>query len=181
MDDLVAMLARCFDDAAAVVASAEPALLAGPTPCREWNVQDLIDHMGGSTEYLLAATEGRAPAPRSGVTARDYRTSGTAALEAVRRPGATELRCQSPIGFEWSVGEAMAGVMMDTLVHTWDLATALGRPIDLDADAVDTCVAMFLPAMPEHGRAAGIVGPAVAVPANASPQDQLLGAMGRRP
>jgi hypothetical protein len=40
---------------------------------------------------------------------------------------------------------------------------------------------MFLPQMPEIGRQAGIVGPAVPVPATASAQDRLLGAMGRQP
>lgn len=49
------------------------------------------------------------------------------------------------------------------------------------AELVDACVAMFLPGMPERGRAAGIVGPAVDVPAGASPQDRLRGAMGGQP
>jgi uncharacterized protein (TIGR03086 family) len=70
---------------------------------------------------------------------------------------------------------------MDVLVHTWDLATATGQDPNLDPELVDACVAMFLPDMPERGRAAGIVGPAVDVPDDASPQDRLLGAMGRRP
>jgi hypothetical protein len=46
---------------------------------------------------------------------------------------------------------------------------------------VDAIVAMFLPQMPEIGREAGIVGPEVPVADGASPQDRLLGAMGRRP
>jgi uncharacterized protein (TIGR03086 family) len=87
----------------------------------------------------------------------------------------------SPLGFEWTVGEATAGTFMDNLVHTWDLAVATGQDPTLDTDLVDACVALFLPDMPERGRAAGIVGPAVAVPEDASPQDRLLGAMGRRP
>ena len=40
---------------------------------------------------------------------------------------------------------------------------------------------MFVPQMPEVGRAAGFVGPEVAVAADASAQDRLLGAMGRHP
>ena len=87
----------------------------------------------------------------------------------------------SPLGFEWSVAEATAGTFMDQLVHTWDLAVATGQDASLDPELVDVCVAMFLPEMPERGRAAGLVGPAVAVPTGASAQDRLLGAMGRRP
>jgi hypothetical protein len=40
---------------------------------------------------------------------------------------------------------------------------------------------MFLPQMPEIGRQAGFVGPAVDVAGDARAQDRLLGAMGRHP
>ena len=70
---------------------------------------------------------------------------------------------------------------MDQLVHTWDLAVAIGADRRLDPELVSACLDMFVPAMPDIGRQAGIVGPAVAVIADASPQDRLLGAMGRNP
>jgi hypothetical protein len=69
---------------------------------------------------------------------------------------------------------------MDQLVHTWDLAVAVGGDRVLDPELVEAVVAMFLPQMPEVGRAAGFVGPAVDVGADASAQARLLGAMGRR-
>jgi uncharacterized protein (TIGR03086 family) len=87
----------------------------------------------------------------------------------------------SPLGFTWSIGQATAGTFMDNLIHTWDLATATDQDRALDGELVDACVAMFVPEMPERGRAAGLVGPQVPVPADASAQDRLLGAMGRRP
>lgn len=62
----------------------------------------------------------------------------------------------------------------------WVFFGALTDPT-LDPALVDACTALFLPDMPEQGRAAGIVGPAVPVAADASPQDRLLGAMGRHP
>ena len=70
---------------------------------------------------------------------------------------------------------------MDALIHTWDLATATGQDASLDTELVVACVAMFLPDMPERGRASGLVGPAVVVPDDASGQDRLLAAMGRQP
>jgi uncharacterized protein (TIGR03086 family) len=87
----------------------------------------------------------------------------------------------SPAGFEWSLADAAAGTAMDQLVHTWDLAVAIDGDRQLDAEVVEAVVAMFLPHMPEIGRQAGLVGPAVPVPVQASAQDQLLGAMGRNP
>ena len=70
---------------------------------------------------------------------------------------------------------------MDALIHTWDLATATGQDPSLDPELVDACIAMFLPEMPERGRASGLVGAAVDVPEDASPQSRLLAAMGRQP
>ena len=51
----------------------------------------------------------------------------------------------------------------------------------LDPAVVDACIAMFLPAMPKAGRAAGIIGPAVDIGDGAPPQDRLLAALGRQP
>ena len=70
---------------------------------------------------------------------------------------------------------------MDVLIHTWDLAHATGQDEKLDPSLVKACSAMFLPDMPERGRAAGIIGPAVEIGEDASPQDRLLAAMGRHP
>ena len=93
----------------------------------------------------------------------------------------SESTCMSPLGFEWPVGQAVAGTFMDALIHTWDLAQATGQDTALDPTLVDACIALFLPEMPERGREAGIVGSAVEVGPAASPQARLLGAMGRTP
>ena len=136
--------------------------------------------MVASTDYLAAALAGTTPTPRTGATASDFGHGVSMVLAGLREPGALDRMCMSPLGFEWSLGQATAGTFMDTLVHTWDLASATGQDTTLDPELVDACIAMFLPDMPEQGRAGGIVGPAVAVPADASPQTRLLGAMGRR-
>jgi N-methylhydantoinase A/oxoprolinase/acetone carboxylase beta subunit len=57
--------------------------LTGPTPCDEWSVQHLMDHMAGGPAYLLAAAEGRTPAQVKGVTADDYRERVDEALAAL--------------------------------------------------------------------------------------------------
>lgn len=148
-----------------------------PTPCAEWDVAALMDHMAGGMQYVHAAlgTDG------SSVAAWPDAAAVTACVEALRSPGALDRRCMSPAGFEWSVGEAAAGTAMDQLVHTWDLAVALDADRTLDPELADAVAAMFLPAMPEVGRQAGFVGAEIAVGEDASAQDRLLGAMGRDP
>jgi len=146
-----------------------------PTPCTEWDVAALLDHMMGGPAYLLGAL-GLEPLP-----ATTYDAAVARCVEELRRPGALERRCTSPAGFEWSLAEAAAGTFMDQLIHTWDLAKAIGTDTTLDPELSEVCVAMFLPQMPEVGRQAGFVGPEVPVPPGAPAQDRLLGAMGRRP
>ncbi|MGE3269392.1 MAG: TIGR03086 family metal-binding protein [Chloroflexota bacterium] len=182
MPDPISLFERATRRADAVMAGVAPAQLSAPTPCSAWTVQQLIDHMVGGTAYLLSALSGRQPSePRAGASLADYRAGVAEVLAGLREPGALERRCQSPLNFEWSLGEATAGTFMDQLIHTWDLATSTGQDATLDPELVAVCSAMFLPDMPEMGRAGGLVGPPVAVPDDASPQARLLGAMGRQP
>lgn len=146
------------------------------TPCTEWDVAALLEHMAGGPAYLLAALGAEPVGP-----SWPDQAAVDACVSLLREPGALERRCMSPAGFEWSVGEAAAGTAMDQLVHTWDLAVAVGGDGSLDPAVTAAVVEMFLPHMPEVGRQAGFVGPAVAVGDGASAQDVLLGAMGRNP
>jgi uncharacterized protein (TIGR03086 family) len=177
--DPIELFERAATGAVTMAGEVRPAQRDAPTPCAEWDVEALLSHMVGGTGYLLGAL-GRDAGPVSTDTA-SYRAAVDRCLEALRAPGALDRKCQSPAGFEWSVGEAAAGTAMDQLVHTWDLAVAIGGDRRLDPDCVSTIVAMFLPQMPDIGREAGIVGPAVAVPDDAPAQHRLLAAMGRHP
>ncbi len=177
--DPVVLFERAASDAASMVERVRPEQRCHPTPCVEWDVDALVEHMIGGTDYLggiLGIEPGAARADHGG-----YRDAVAQCVEALHAPGALDRRCMSPAGFEWSVAEATAGTAMDQLVHAWDLAVAIGADPELDPDLVDAIVAMFLPQMPEIGREAGIVGPEVVVGDGASPQDRLLGAMGRQP
>ncbi len=179
--DPVMLYRAATDRAIDLVSAIRPDQLSSPTPCTEWTVQQLIDHLVAGTRYLLSATTGTEPAERSPATAADYRRGVADVLNAVTLPGVMERTCASPLGFQWPVSQAVAGTFMDVLMHTWDLARATGQDEQLDPALVEACTAMFLPEMPERGRAAGIIGPAVEVGDGASPQDRLLAALGRRP
>jgi uncharacterized protein (TIGR03086 family) len=171
------MFERSAAAASGLARAVRPDQMGLPTPCSEWDVAALLEHMAGGPTYLLGALgadgvgAGRWPDPV---------VIGTVASH-LAEPGVLDRRCMSPAGFEWSVAEAAAGTAMDQLIHTWDLAVAVGADRTLDADVVDAVVSMFLPQMPEVGRQAGFVGPPVEVADGASAQEVLLGAMGRDP
>ena len=42
--------------AANVMSGVSPSQLEDATPCTDWNVEELIDHMAAGADYLLAAT-----------------------------------------------------------------------------------------------------------------------------
>ena len=174
------MYRRATDGAIAVMRAVAPRQLTLPTPCTEWSVQELIDHMTASTAYLRAALAGQPPLPTSGTDASDFADGATAVLAGLAEPTALERICMSPLGFEWTISHAVMGTIMDTLIHTWDLAMATGQSVALDPALVAMCVDVFLPEMPERGREGGIVGAAVAIPADAPADVRLLAAMGRR-
>jgi uncharacterized protein (TIGR03086 family) len=173
--DPVTLFEKAAWHAVALAETVRDDQLTAPTPCAEWDVRALLDHLRGGPLYLLAA------AGRDVEEAASYRAVVERCAAALREPGVLDRRCLSPLGFEWSVAEAAAGTFMDQLVHSWDLAAATGQDRGLDPALVETCTAMFLPDMPERGRAAGLVGPAFPVAADAPAQDRLLAAMGRTP
>jgi uncharacterized protein (TIGR03086 family) len=180
MLDPVVMFERAATAAAEMVGRVEPSQRHAATPCAEWDVNALLGHMVGGTGYLLGAM-GREPTRAGEVNAAAYAAAVARCVAALRAPRTMEGRCMSPAGFEWSVAEAVAGTAMDQLVHTWDLAVAIGADRKLDPEIVETVLAMFFPQMAEIGRSAGLVGPEVIVAADAPAQDRLLAAMGRQP
>jgi uncharacterized protein (TIGR03086 family) len=179
--DPVMLYHAASNRAVAVVEAVRLDQLGWPTPCSEWTVQQLIDHLVGGTEYLLVATSGRPPVAVEGATSGDFRRGVQQVLAAVAQPGAMECICLSPLGFEWPVASAVAGTFMDVLIHTWDLARATHQDERLDPVLVEACTAMFVPEMPKRGREAGIIGQEVPVGHDAPAQDRLLAVMGRRP
>src|ERR671910_116689 len=93
--DPVMLYRAATDRAIAVVDAVRPAQLGSPTPCTEWTVQDLIDHLVGGTEYLLSSALGREPDQHANATAADFRRGVTDVLDALKLPGAMERACIS--------------------------------------------------------------------------------------
>ena len=95
--DPVVLFERATARAATVMAGVTIGQLDGPTPCADWDVQQLIDHMVGGTDYLLAALAGEAPPAPAECTVEDY-TRGLAQLSSgLRAPDSLERLCMSPL------------------------------------------------------------------------------------
>lgn len=167
--------------------------LASPTPCPNYTLGDLLDHVNGlSLAFADAATknlpEGGTQQP-SGSAARlerEWRTripQRLAALaEAWRDPAAWEGMTQA--GSVDLPGEIAGLVALnEVIVHGWDIARASGQPYDADPGDVQVCIQTMGP-RPGEDRPVGddvMFGRPVDVPVDARPIDRLVAVLGRDP
>ena len=168
-------------------------LLGAPTPCLDYTLGDLVDHVRRLTLAFTAAakkdtagmTSGRAPGDASSL-GDDWRTRiprDLAALaEAWRDPAAwTGMTMAGGIDLP---GELAGLIALDELVvHGWDVARASGQDFDQDRESLEA-VHAFLKQFSGPGQEEareGMFGPEVAVPGDAPLLDRLIGLTGRDP
>jgi uncharacterized protein (TIGR03086 family) len=150
-----------------------------PTPCDEFTVEGVLDHMLSGAVAFSAAFQGETPGPLpTGVDKRALVGGALGSLvEAMHRPHALEQEIAAPFGVV--PGEAFARfVVLDGLVHGWDLATATGQPYDPPEALVRAVQAFADEALPplRNGETFGKPTPA---PDTASPIERLAAFTGR--
>jgi uncharacterized protein (TIGR03086 family) len=167
-------------------------LLGAPTPCLDYTLGDLVDHIRQLTIAFTAAakkdtadmTSGRAPGDAKNL-GDDWRTriprDLSALAEAWREPAAwTGMTMAGGIDLP---GELAGIIALDELVvHGWDVARASGQDFDQDRESLEA-VYGFVKQFSSAGEEArdGMFGPEVAVPDDAPLLDRLLGLTGRDP
>ena len=194
MTDPVEMLRNTTLRVKEVVAGVEQSQAANPTPCSEWSVLDLLNHLIGGLEFTAGCIVGDVPDIRPNeaessykdetdiaVLVRAYPAAVDHALELAASPGALERTAMTPFG-DMPVSQIFVGTTMDQFIHGWDLAKATGQDTALDAGLVEFAYGMLVSGgFANLGRQAGFIGPEIAVPDNSSAQDKLIAYMGRQP
>jgi uncharacterized protein (TIGR03086 family) len=183
------LLAAVLADLAQVVGGVTADHLHDPTPCADWDVAQLRDHvLGWLTTFAAGFADPDGQAPRASLDgytapadpAAEVR-SAAATLDAALRSGAAS----RPLRLGEAAmpgGMALDMILWEYLVHGWDLARATGQPWSPPAAATAESLA-FAPGLltadyQGHGKAFGV---AVPVPDTAPPLDRLLGLSGRDP
>ncbi len=151
-----------------------------PTPCSAWDARALVEHVIGFHEFLLLRPlELRAHRPREGPAAR-WRATVTAIGRAHADPAALRVVAAYFDGSQRRPVDVLDALAADTLVHTWDLARAVGASDRLDRAL---CERAYRDAV-RDGIARGaseLFATPIPVPDNADLQDRLLGLLGRDP
>ena len=107
------------------------------TPCAEFNVDKLVEHLVGSLHLLGAAGGAPAPADQTGTPEVRVANAAQATIEAWRKRG---LDGMVNLGqSEVPAGVAVDIILLELLVHAWDFAQAAHQAITVD-DALSTYV-----------------------------------------
>ena len=139
MADLRHIHRRAGGMASDVIACVRPAQLAHATPCTEWDVRALINHVVGGNLRFAAMVTGE-PAPGGddvlgGDPLASFRDSFGRLCEAFDRPDFLGQVFPTPLGE--GPGTLLVELrVVELTVHTWDVAAAIGRPRDLDPELV---------------------------------------------
>lgn len=140
-----------------------------PTPAKEGNAGQVVDHVFGSHESLLLRPLDAMPDWLSDERGERWAAIWGAALAALGRPGALDGR------------ELLLGVLAtDVLVHSWDLSRAAGIAAPLDPALCQLGYERAL-ANRQVLEEAGAIERKNAVSDDAPIQERLLGLFGRNP
>ena len=188
MPDIRDLHARSVEDFAAVVAGVPADAWSRATPCADWDVRALVNHVVGEERWVPPLLEGatiEAVGDRfdGDLLGDDPRaTSGDAARGAVAAFAPEDAMDRT---VHLSFGDTPASeyawqLFADHLVHGWDLAVATGQQPRLPEDSV-AALAQWFDEREDLYRGIGAIADQVAIDDHASPADRLLARFGRDP
>jgi uncharacterized protein (TIGR03086 family) len=183
------MLAQVVGELRQVVDGIQPDQMSAATPCSEWDVRAVLNHVtGGSIMFAECVENGSISDEEFGrLMSTDlvgdqpsavFGAAADRALAAFGQPGALERIVTLPFG-TMPAGVAASIAIFDLTVHALDLAQATGQSTELDPDVLqagwDAAQAMLSPEL----RAGGLFAEAKPCADDAPLADRLLAFSGR--
>ncbi|MFJ5709742.1 TIGR03086 family metal-binding protein [Streptomyces sp. NPDC093105] len=178
------LLRAAAERAVPLVAATDDSALGASTPCAEYDVRDLLNHLFAVVvqfQALAAKREADFSATPDRLAEPDWRERFAVEtgrlVEAWAAPGAEE-GTSGAMGLPARTVGSMA--LLDLTVHAWDLAQATGREFEPDPRVVAGLVDE-VEGMAPMARKMNVFGDAVELPAGASVFERLLATTGRDP
>lgn len=182
-EDIPGVLKSAAAVARPVVEGVTEARFGDPTPCAEYDVKELLNHLFlVVTNFQALAKGGTAdfsttPDRLTGDWRGEFGAETERLVEAWSAPEALE-GVSAGMGLPQPVVAKM--ILLDLTIHAWDLARATGRDFTPDPRAVSVLLG-FLGDMAPMARANGVFGEEVEVGDDATDFERLLGGSGRDP
>ena len=183
MDAQIDLLQSITEKDAALLAGVPGDAWEWPTPCAEYDVRRLTDHMVGWARRFATITNDEPEAEGDGDSyvagddpSAEYRDATDRVIAALRAGGLDRTYGQTP-------GTMLVGLLAaENIAHGWDLATALGEPTSYTDEEVrlayDTSVSTMTDDYRGEGQPFGHVVPA---PDDATRVEEFVAFMGRDP
>ena len=170
----LALLTVALDQAADLLGRVGDDELSAPTPCTDWKVGDLVDHLVNAPSHFTTMMRGEEPdwgaAPPHVASDREtrFRAAGDELVEAWRAGGDGD----QPSPLEWQLAELA--------VHTWDLATAVDEPTgNLEPAVAERGLAFMQQGLTADNRGP-VFGPEHPAPPDANPYARIAAFAGRQ-
>lgn len=169
------------------VSQIKPDQWQAATPDTDWDVRALINHVTGEylwvPELLAGKTIAEVGSKFDGdVLGQDpaatWKQASAAAVKAAADPAALEGIVHLSFG-DVPGAKYIEQMFIDSIIHSWDLAKALGGDDTMPAELAKACLEVLQP-QAEEWRSGGAFGPVVEVPVTADLQTKLLALTGRQ-
>ena len=180
---LVEQLGRAVDAVAGLISNIRADQWSAPTPCTDWTVRQVVNHLIGMNRVFTALLADQTPPPRPSADhveadpAGAYRDSAAALQAAFGRPGVLERTYHGPLGTATGA-DRLKIRLYDLLAHGWDLAQATEQPADLPGDLAERSLAFARTQLAGAARP-GRFGPARMVAEQAPAIERLVAFLGR--
>ncbi|WP_405544483.1 TIGR03086 family metal-binding protein [Streptomyces phaeochromogenes] len=185
--DEIELLSGVLSKTGDLIEGVEPGRLGAPTPCEEYDVETLVNHLVGWLLLFEARCHGRA---YDADPAR-YRSGADPAGE-FRAAAAGLVAGWQKYGFDREVGVTgdaqlpaamvLNMTLMEFTVHGWDLAVATGQPVPFTEEEAAEILTRAEATLPPQYRGEGMsFGDIVPVAEDAPAADRLAGFLGRDP
>jgi uncharacterized protein (TIGR03086 family) len=189
--DIVALDAQAVRASVDLVAQITVQDLARPTPCADWTLHGLLKHMVAQHHGFAAAAGGDGNVahwrirPLGAHPIAAYRAAAERVLAAFAVDGALDRDFPLPEfkqGLMFPARQAISFHFVDYVVHSWDVARTLDRPVHLDPALLDGAlsVAEAVPGGDARLAPGAAFAPAVSW-SGGSRLDQIVAILGRSP
>jgi uncharacterized protein (TIGR03086 family) len=183
----VELLQRVVNETTRVVNHITPDQLTNPTPCTEWTVRDVVNHItGGATMFAISAEQGKVPDEQVGRLmggdnlGSDFKAAWrTAAAHAMTAFDGLDLSKPVTLPFgEMPAGVALNIAIFDVATHAVDLASSTDQAIS-DMDLLETALDFGRQMIGPELRQPGVFGPEQPCSDDAPVTQRLLAFSGR--
>jgi uncharacterized protein (TIGR03086 family) len=185
--DTLDAIDRSFASTRAVVARIGSDDLSRPTPCTDWDVRAVLEHVVGAINGFHATAAKLPPTGGDGGKGAGddplgaYDKAVAATLTAYAVPGALDGETQLPNGLAMPATVAADIIFFDVLVHGWDLARGLGVDAELDDELAERALGITRAVVGPDLRAGVGFDDEIPMAPVASPTERLVAFLGRQP